>query len=447
VGCGRLMVTHMVIARGGGIPGTGIRRSPFAFVLAALVVVAAACGPSAPPTPNPDGSVNLRIGFTASRTGSLEVTSLKQVKGLETWAADVRAAGGIHLADGRVLMPQLVSYDDESRTDRVQALYQKLINTDRVDVLVSPYSSGLIKAAAVVSEQNGKVMITAGGADDATMSQGFTGIYQVYTPASAYLEGAIDLALALDPTIHRIAIVNEKDAFSTSVADAAGPYATAKGLEVVLDEGYDSGTTDFGPFLNKIAAASPDAIIGGGHLADGQTLARQLTEKQVPARFVALLVAPPDPTFAKIGDAALGVVGPSQWEPSVGYSAEAAAALGIPYVGPTVAEFTAAYKAATGAAPTYHAAGGYAAGLVLAAAIERAGSTDTAAVEQALDGLDVMTFFGHLRFSGDQRTHGKQIAHQMVYVQWQRAVDGTLHTVVVWPQEAATVAAQLRTTP
>lgn len=429
------------------VPDRPSTRARAALALAILLVPAAACAPGPAPTPNPDGSVNLRIGFTASRTGSLEVTSAKQVTGLETWASDVRASGGIRLANGTVLMPQLVVYDDESKTDRVQALYQRLVNTDHVDVLVSPYSSGLIKAAAVVSEQNGKVMITAGGADDATMAQGFTGIYQVYTPASAYLTGAIDLALATDPTIHRIAIVNEKDAFSTSVADAAAPYAEAKGLEVVLDEGYDSGTTDFAPFLNKIAAAKPDAIIGGGHLADGQTFARQLAEKQVPARFVALLVAPPDPTFASIGDAALGIVGPSQWERSVGYSPDAAAALGIPYAGPTVADFTAAYTAAAGAAPSYHAAGGYAAGLVLQAALEQAGSTATAALERALDGMDLMTFFGRLRFSGDVQTHGKQVAHQMVYVQWQRAADGSLQTQVVWPSEAATTPAQLRGQP
>jgi len=111
----------------------------------------------------------LRIGFTASRTGAQQVASAKQVQGIELWADQVRQAGGIHLRDGTVLMPELVSYDDESKADRVQALYTRLIEDDRVDVLLSPYSSGLVKAAAFVSEQNGKVMVTAGGADDATM--------------------------------------------------------------------------------------------------------------------------------------------------------------------------------------------------------------------------------------------------------------------------------------
>ncbi len=396
----------------------------------------------------PAGAKPLKVGFTASKTGGQQLPSSKQVEGIQLWADTVTKAGGIKLKDGTVLMPELVSYDDESKADRVQSLYTRLINTDGVDVLLSPYSSGLVKAAAVVTEQNGKVMVTAGGADDATMEQGFTGIYQVYTPASKYLTGAIDLALSLDPTIKRLAIVNEKDAFSTSVVAAAEPYAQSKGLEIVLSEGYDSGTTDFAPFIDKIAAANPDAIIGGGHFQDGQTFAKQLYDKGVPARFVALLVAPPEPTFADIGDAAVGIVGPSQWEPSVAYSESSASAAGVPYYGLSVADFTKAFGDAYGGEKaSYHAAGGYAAGLILQKAIEDAGGTDPAALKKALDAIDLESFFGRTKFSTDAQTHGKQVAHEMVYVQWQKGADGKLESRVVWPATAKSADAQLRTVP
>ncbi len=400
---------------------------------AAAVLVVAACGSG-----TSSGPKTLKIGFTASQTGAQELTSKRQVEGIKLWADQVTKAGGIKLKDGTVLTPQLVSYDDESKTDRVQALYTKLINDDKVDFLLSPYSSGLIKAAAVVGEQNGKIMVTAGGADDATMEQGFTSIYQVYTPASQYLTGAIDLMLAMDPSIKKIAIVNEKDAFSTGVAAAAKPYAASKGLQIVVDEGYDTGTTDFGPIVNKIAAAAPDAILGGGHFQDGQTFAKAIFDKQVKAKFIALLVAPPEPTFGDIGAAANDIVGPSQWEASVAYDAKAAVAANISWYGPAVADFTAAYNAAFGSAPSYHSAGGYAAGLVLQKAIEDAGSIDPAAVRAALDKQDLLTLFGRIRFSTDAKTHGKQTAHQMVYVQWQAAADGSLSTKVVWPEAGRT---------
>jgi len=416
--------------------------------LALVGLLAAACGGTTTPGAGTSGQTTVKkdliIGFTASQTGAQNVASNKQTEGIKLWVDDVTKAGGIKLKDGTILMPQIKSYDDQSATDRVQALYTKLINDDKVDFLLSPYSSGLVKAAAVVSEQNGKVMITAGGADDATMEQGFRNIYQVYTPASKYLTGAIDLMLKLDPTIKKVAIVNEKDSFSTSVVAAAKPYAESKGLQVVVNQGYDTGTVDFGPFINQISAAAPDAIIGGGHLPDGTTLAKQLYEKKVSARFVALLVAPPEPTFADIGDAAQFIVGPSQWETQTKYSAEAAKTAGVPFYGPTGADFTTAYKAKFSAPPSYHSAGGYAAGLTLQKALEDAGSTDPEKVKTALDKDDFMTFYGRIKFSTDPKMHGKQIAHEMVYVQWLKGSDGKLATQIVWPAEAKSADPQLR---
>src|SRR3989442_3734656 len=247
-----------------------------------------------------------------------------------------------------------------------------------------------------------------------------------------------------DPTIKKVAIVNEKDSSSASVVAAPNPYAKSKGLDVVVAEGYDTGTTDFNPFINKIQAASPDAIIGGGHFEDGTTFAKQLFEKRVNARFVALLVAPPEPTFKDIGDAAQFIVGPSQWEPAAKYSAETAKAANVPYFGPTPKEFTDRYVAKYSSQPSYQSAGGYAAGLVLQKALEDAGSNDPAKMQAALDKIDLMLFYGRVKFSLDAKTHGKQIAHDMVYVQWQKGADGKLATQLVWPSDAATAPAQLR---
>src|SRR5438105_12513188 len=416
--------------------------------LALVGLLAAACGGTTTPGAGTSGQTTVKkdliIGFTASQTGAQNVASNKQTEGIKLWVDDVTKAGGIKLKDGTILMPQIKSYDDESKTDRVQALYTKLINDDKVDFLISPYSSGLVKAAAVVSEQNGKVMVTAGGADDATMEQGFKNIYQVYSPGSKYLTGAIDLMLKLDPSIKKVAIVNEKDSFSVSVVAAANPYAKSKGLDVVVAEGYDTGTTDFNPFINKIQAAAPDAIIGGGHFEDGTTFAKQLFDKRVSARFVALLVAPPEPTFKDIGDAAQFIVGPSQWEPAAKYSAEAAKTANVTYYGPTPKEFTDRYVAKYNSQPSYQSSGGYAAGLVLQKALEDAGSTDPAKIQAALDKIDLMLFYGRVKFSLDAKTHGKQVAHDMVYVQWQKGSDGKLATQIVWPSDAATASAQLR---
>ncbi|HSR48611.1 MAG TPA: ABC transporter substrate-binding protein, partial [Anaerolineales bacterium] len=276
---------------------------------------------------------------------------------------------------------------------------------------------------------------------DATYKKGYTLVYQAYTPASSYLTGAVDNLMALDDGLKEIAFVHENDKFSTDVVTAAKAYAESLGYDIVLFEGYDSGTTDFGPFINKIVAAAPEAILGGGHFQDGTTFARQLFEKGVPANYIALLVAPPEPTFAELGDAALGIAGPSQWEPLAEYTAEAAAAGGMEWFGISGQDFTAAYTAAYGEEPSYHAAGGYVAGLILQKAIEAAGATDPAAVKAALDATDMLTFFGHITFDTTAEAHGLQTGHSMILIQWQDDGSGNLVKQVIWPPEGATAEA------
>ena len=215
------------------------------------------------------------IGFTASRTGKLNVEGMRQINGVNLWIEQVNKAGGLKLPDGTVIKFAAKDYDDESKKERVQELYTKLISTDKADFLISPYSSGLADAAAVIAQQYNKIMITAGAASDSTYKKGFTLVYQAYTPASRYLTGALDLLGKLDPSAKKVAIIHEKDKFSTDVVNALKAYGETKGYQIALFEGYDSGTTDFAPFINKIPAGV-DAIMGGGHFADTTTLARQL---------------------------------------------------------------------------------------------------------------------------------------------------------------------------
>jgi branched-chain amino acid transport system substrate-binding protein len=215
-------------------------------------------------------------------------------------------------------------------------------------------------------------------------------------------------------------------------------YAEELGYDVALFEGYDSGTTDFAPFINKIQDAEPNAVLGGGHFQDGSTFARQLHEKNMSAAFVALLVAPPEPSFAELGDAALGIVGPSQWEPIGQINADSAEAAGMDFYGPDSQDFVDAYLEAYDEEPSYHAAGGYQAGLLLQKAIEDSDSMETEAVAEALDNLDLLTFFGHVQFDTTEESHGLQIGHSMMYIQWQHDDAMELTKVIVWPPEAAT---------
>ncbi|MGD8465830.1 MAG: amino acid ABC transporter substrate-binding protein [Anaerolineae bacterium] len=425
------------------------------MIVALLGASLVACGATPEPTMAPEPTeapqaepteaeepmaeeVTMVVGFTTSQTGNYNVSSTRQVNGLTLWMNEVNGAGGITLSDGTVVKFDYVTYDDESNKDRVQELYTRLATEDNADFLISPYSSGLTAAAAIIAEQNGKIMITTGAASDDAYKQGYTLVFQAYTPASRYLTGAVDLLAELDPEVTKVAFVYENTTFATSVVEAANDYAEEQGYEVVLFEGYDAETADFGPFINKIVDSGAEAILGGGHFQDGSTFARQIHEKGVDIKFFTLLVAPPEPDFADLGDAAVGVIGPSQWEPLAEFTPESAQEAGIEWFGALGSEFVANYEAAYDEEPSYHSMGGYAAGQILEKAIINADSLDPEAIKQAMDAMDILTGYGHIKFDTNAESHGLQIGHSMVYIQWQEDNSGSLVKQVVWPLEGAT---------
>jgi ABC-type branched-subunit amino acid transport system substrate-binding protein len=186
---------------------------------------AATEAPAATAAPTEAMAKTVTIGFTSSQTGSLNVESTRQYNGLKLWMDQVNAAGGVKLADGSVITFKAQTYDDESNKDRVQQLYTKLATEDNADFLISPYSSGLTAAAAVIAQQYDKVMITTGAADDNAYKQGYTLVYQAYTPASHYLTGALDLLAKTDPSAKTIAVAYYTDNISTTVVNAQNTYS------------------------------------------------------------------------------------------------------------------------------------------------------------------------------------------------------------------------------
>ncbi len=366
----------------------------------------------------------ITIGFTDSQTGPLNVDSLGQQHGYEFWRDEVNAKGGIKVG-GKSYKVKFVSYDDQSVGGRVQQLYTRLINQDKADFLFSPYSSGLTAPAAVISEQYGKIMIDFGGAEEKPFEQGNKYLFMVITSASHYLSGAVAALKKNDPQA-KIAMVYSDDPFSKAVLAAAAEQAKAAGMQIVMNESYSPSTTDFGPIVNKIVSSNADAVLGGGHYSDGATMARQMHDQKANMKWVSLLVAPADDKFGELGQAALGVTVPSQWELQVNYK---------PQFGPTTAEFAKAFQDKFHVKADYHAASGYTCGVVLQHAIEQAGSIDPEKVTAALNAMDITTFFGHIKFLTDPGHHGLQAAHEMVLAQWQM-VNGKLGRQVVWPPAA-----------
>lgn len=368
----------------------------------------------------------ITIGMTVSQTGPLNVDSVAQLRGSEFWRDEVNAKGGIK-AGNKHYKVRFVTYDDQSVGGRVQQLYTRLIVQDKANFLFGPYSSGLTATAAVISEQYGKVMLIGGGAEPKTYQLGNKYLFQCITQADFYLAGAVQALKEKNPHA-KVAFVYSDDPFSKAVVASAHKLAQQAGFTIALEESYAPSTTDFSPIINKVISSGADAFLGGGHYPDGATLARQLHEQKAGLKYIAILVAPDSPKFASLGDAALGVMVPSQWEPQVKYK---------PDFGPTPEQFAKAAFEKTKVEADYHTASGYITGLLLQHAIEQAGAIDPEKVKAALDKINVNTFFGNDRFATDAKSHGLQTGHQMVLAQWQ-SKNGKLVKEIVWPDGART---------
>jgi len=409
------------------------------WLLAAILVVTTAlilgCAqqqqqPTTTPAPSGEEKVEtLYFGAPISLSGKFAEEGKASLEGMKIAAKWINEHGGIKVGDVTYKI-EIKAYDDESKKENVQSLIERLATVDKVKFILAPYGSGPTLAAAPIAEKYQVLLNSHGGASDYIFEQGYYYVVQTLSPASRYQTGFLDMVKAIDPEAKRLALVYEDGEFSRAVHEAAREYAKQLGFEIVYEKTYPAGATDLSPILNELKAANPDVLIGGGHFADGQLLAKQLAELKIDLKAMSILVAPTFPSFYEaLGNKAEGIAGPAQWEVGVKYSPEVAEKLGIEWYGPTQEEFLNAYKEATGEEPPYQAAEAAATVLSYAKAIEKAQSLDPAKVREAMNDLEFMCVYGVWKI--DPET-GKQVGHEMAIIQWQNG-----EKKIVWPESAA----------
>jgi branched-chain amino acid transport system substrate-binding protein len=238
-------------------------------------------------------------------------------------------------------------------------------------------------------------------------------IFMVITPAENYLDGLIDMAAKRG--LKTVAIINEDTLFPKASAAGTAEAAKKRGMQVVLQEAYPKGNTDFSALLVKIKAANPDVIAAGTYFDDAVAITRQMKELNVNPKMFGLTVGGDLPEFYDLlKQNAEYVYGSTQWDET------------LPYPGQK--EFLAAYTKKFKHEPSYHAAAGYAGCLIYGEAVKRAGTLDADKVREQLLKMEIKTAFGDYKVDAD----GFQVAHKMVMLQWQ---DGK--RVVVWPDDLA----------
>ena len=365
-----------------------------------------------------DAQGPIRIGASLSLTGTYAKLGKNQHEGYQLCIKDVNARGGLL---GR--KAELVMYDDQSLPATAVRLYEKLITEDKVDAVMGPYSSPVTEAAANVTEKYKKVMVTPLAATTSIFKKGRKYIFMVISPAESYLEGLIDTAAKRG--LKTVAVINEDTLFSKAAAAGAVELAKKKGMQVVYQEAYPKGNTDFSALLTKVKAANPDVIAAGTYFDDAVALTRQMKELNVNPKMYGVTVGGDLPEFYDVlKQNAEYIYGATQWEHT------------LPYPGNQ--EFFDAYKKEFNHEPSYHSAAGYAGCIIYAEAVKRAGSLDADKVREQLLKLETKTMFGEYKVDAD----GYQTAHKMVTFQWQGE-----KKVTVWPDDLAQAKPRFPTPP
>jgi branched-chain amino acid transport system substrate-binding protein len=336
----------------------------------------------------------IKVGFSVSLTGRYAEPGRDQYRGIEMWASDLNNRGALL---GRPV--ELVYYDDASSPDKSARIYQRLIEEDKVDLLIGPYASDTTLAASSVAERFNFPMVAAGAAAEKIWDRGYRNIFGIDNPASDYMDRVVEFAQIQG--LKRIALVYAETSFTSEVAEGVRREAARLNMQLVFDEGYDD-TTDLASLTQRMRPTRPDIIIGGTYKKGAYGLLRHVKAAEISPKILAFTVAPALWEFGQtLGADAEGVMGPVVWIRSDRI--------------PMAHDFSFRYKERYGNNAGHHAAYGYAAGQVLEAALRLAGSLDKSKVRRQLSDMTFLSLLG--RYKVDET--GKQIGNKTHVIQWQ----------------------------
>jgi branched-chain amino acid transport system substrate-binding protein len=232
------------------------------------------------------------------------------------------------------------------------------------------------------------------GAAESIFNRGYRYTFAVLSPARKYLVGIIEFAVRRTPRPQSVAISAASDAFSLEVQQGAVQSANDHGIKVVYAEHYGDDPASVAAAAAAIKAANPDIVLNAGHVKDALMLHQRLKELGVHAKLYGYTNGPDTAEFrTTLGSDAQAVLGSAQWSAAVTYLSESTAFCR------TGRDYAAAFAREFGHPPDYHNAQATAGALAMGYALQHAGTVNnTEAVRNALAKLDVVTFFGLIKF-------------------------------------------------
>jgi branched-chain amino acid transport system substrate-binding protein len=364
----------------------------------------------------------IHLGSAISLTGKYATNGVHAKNGYEYAIKVIKDNGGV-MIDGKCYNFRVTYYDDESKGDRGATLAERLISQDKVQYMLGPYSSGMTKAIAPVTEKYQIPMIEAEGASRSLFNKGYKYLFAVLSTSEQYLASAVTLAAEMaesqgkKASSVKVAIAVENDPFSLDIRAGVSDDAAKYGMKVVIDEKLPRDLSDMSAILTKVKLLKPDLLIVSGHSKGAATAVRQLKEQNIKVPMIALTHCEAADVTGNFGDAANDILCSTQWAETLAYKDDLFGS-----AAEYEQNFKKAYPEYKDKSVPYQIAQASAAVYVFKDAFERAGSLDKEKLRDAIAATDMMTFYGGIKFA----EAGNNIAKPMVLRQIQ---DGNYNVV------------------
>src|SRR6266849_6827323 len=218
----------------------------------------------------------IKIGFGMAQTGGLAPNGKSALLAQKIWEEDINAKGGLL---GRPV--KLVYYDDQTNPATVPGIYTKLLDVDKVDLIIGGYGTNMLAPAMPVVIQKKKMLIGLFGLavnSEFHYPNYFAMIPSGPAPKTAFTKGFFDTAMAQNPKPQTVAIVAADAEFSVNASEGARDNAKAAGLNIVYDKRYPPSTTDFAPIVRAIQATNPDIVVICSYPPDSVGMVKAINE-------------------------------------------------------------------------------------------------------------------------------------------------------------------------
>jgi branched-chain amino acid transport system substrate-binding protein len=384
-----------------------MRRQVWTKVAALGVVVLAALWSVAAFAADP-----IKIGFSTSLTGGLASSGKANLLAQQIWQEQVNAEGGLL---GRPV--ELVYYDDQSNAGTVPAIYAKLMDVDKVDLLMGAATNLIVAALPQIIQRQKMVMVllALGSNDEFHYPRYFQTAAWGPDTKGVMSNAFFEVAKTLSPPPKTVAIVGADADFSNNAMTGARANAKKYGLDIVYDRTYPPATVDYSPIVRAIAATSPDLVFVASYPLDSVGMIQAATELGLKARmFGGAMVGPQFAVFMqKLGTKLERVVNFHLYVPAPTMNF------------PGIEQFLKTYQARAAAQGTdplgfYQPPFAFAAMQVLEQAVKATGTLDDGKLADYIHKNAFDTIVGNLRFDAK----GEWATPRLLMVQFQN-VDGS----------------------